>query len=85
MCPLHLTKKWCREVMAIIPTASPRIVERYRQLVPLAKCRAKPKFAEFFIISESHGQARDAMGAGRYREPVNRPYGWDSIRRFMAT
>lgn len=53
MCPPHLTKKWCREFMAIIPTARPRIVERYRQLVPLAKGRAKPKFAEFFIISES--------------------------------
>ncbi|MCA9157399.1 MAG: hypothetical protein KDA72_03680 [Planctomycetales bacterium] len=33
--------------------ARPRIVERYRELIPLAKGRAKQRFAEFFDISES--------------------------------
>lgn len=77
MCPPHLTNKWCREIMAIVPDARPRIVERYRELIPLAKCRAKPRCAEFFVVSESMAKLgtpwEPSVVARKWRDRRGRP------------
>lgn len=53
MCPPHLVEKWCREVRMTLPKARPRIIEKYRDLEELAKCRAKPLNEEYWVVSES--------------------------------
>lgn len=53
MCPPHLTNKWAREILHVVPGARTRIIDRYSDLVGLAKFRSKPVAQEFLIISDS--------------------------------
>ncbi|MCR9292019.1 MAG: polymorphic toxin-type HINT domain-containing protein [bacterium] len=53
MCPPHLVEKWKREVQTILPTARPRIIQRYSELTTLARFRCKPVAEEYWIVSES--------------------------------
>lgn len=53
MCPPHLVAKWSREISAIVPAATARIIERYRELIPLARSRVSPAGSEYYIVSES--------------------------------
>ena len=53
MSPPHLVDKWCREVVNTIPKAKARIIERYTELVPIARLRAKARGAEYFVVSQN--------------------------------
>lgn len=53
MSPPHLVDKWCREAISTIPGAKARIIERYTELVPIARDRIKSRGAEYFIVSQN--------------------------------